>query len=343
MLAALLPGIYSTVNFEYVQQNPSWRHEDGAGRAGGCRGSQPQGCSKTTTSICTHVLAPRTPLQSQAPMARELWSTPGPPAVGPTQEIKPSSSVVSEQCPQELVFPGSGAACAVSRMRHHPFSRTNNRQELPLAAAPTSSGCPRGDPFPPDDLPASSPAAQQSSITSGFLTLKLGRGGGVRVAFVCKAMEKALKTSQETTLRICLSSNLWQLYLCSAGVHIRRSSPDCLSVLIWLAAGGWEAGEGAGLTDGRGHGEPRALLLPCAAGPCAPPKLPSSAPGCPAAEVTPNLQPCPQPSDGLLVSWSTWTSVVTQEAGLVKSIGKKGRGVSEILSGACKSTLPKGR
>lgn len=33
----------------------------------------------------------------------------------------------------------------------------------------------------------------------------------------------------------------------------------------------------------------------------------------------------------------------TQEAGLVKSIGKKGRIVSEILSGACKSTLPKGR
>lgn len=118
--------------------------------------------------------------------ARHPWrGSSGVGAVGPTQEIKPSSSVVSEQCPQELVFPGSGAACAVSRMRHHPFSRTNNRQELPLAAAPTSSGCPRGDPFPPDDLPASSPAAQQSSITSGFLTLKLGRGGGVRVAFVC--------------------------------------------------------------------------------------------------------------------------------------------------------------
>lgn len=58
------------------------------------------------------------------------------------------------------------------------------------AEAPASSRCPRGDPFPPDDLPASSPGAKQSSITSGFLTLKLGRGEGStggrgREAFVC--------------------------------------------------------------------------------------------------------------------------------------------------------------
>jgi len=144
-------------------------------------------------------------------------------------------------------------------------------------------------------------------------------------------------------MRICLSVNRWQLYLWSDGPHIQRSSPDCHSVHVNAACNRPVRGWKRCWAHRRprplyGHGKPHAMrcLTPCpATETCSPPKRPSSARGCPATGVTPNLQHCPQPSAGLSVSWSTGTSTVCAGDCACQAQGEEEKRLQQMLSGTC--------
>lgn len=76
LLAALCPGIYSTVNFERVQRagKTRWGRGDSLGRAGGCRGSWP----RLQQSNPEYPPAHPGPLCPTHPIARQLRAAQGP-------------------------------------------------------------------------------------------------------------------------------------------------------------------------------------------------------------------------------------------------------------------------
>lgn len=142
-LAALLLGIYSTVNFEHVQQvgkSPAGDVGTAPAELEAVGGPGPGAAAKQQKPTATTSRPPRTLLQSGAPHGRAVPGHPGTPGCGTPREctwvaedaglslLQPwhQSGILPGWCSQFQEQPVLSAG-----HRHLPFSMTNNRQKLP--------------------------------------------------------------------------------------------------------------------------------------------------------------------------------------------------------------------